>query len=244
MLTWDSIKECFSSADASIVIFQVALFCCVIAIVMGLWQKVFKLDEAVNIFVTGVKSLIITCVILILAWSLSSTIKELGTAKFLVSALSDSVPKFLLPAIIFILGSIISFATGTSYGTMGILMPLAIPFAVAMPGADLDFVVMCSGGVLTGAIFGDHCSPISDTTILSSMGAGCDHIEHVNTQIWYALSMAAVALIFGYIPVGLGLNVWVSLLIGLIAVFAVLYFFGKKADAQEPVSQSETVQGN
>ena len=103
--------------------------------------------------------------LLICAWSLSSVIKELGTAKFLINYLSDSIPAFTLPSIIFVLGAIISFATGTSYGTMGILMPLAIPLAYSI-NPDMSYVIVSTSAVLTGAIFGDHCSPISDTTIL------------------------------------------------------------------------------
>ena len=172
------------------------------------------------------KSLVITGVILLLAWSLSSVIKELGTARFLISVLSDRIPMFILPSIIFILGSFISFATGTSYGTMGILMPLAIPLAHAI-SPDHGFLLMCVGAVLTGAIFGDHCSPISDTTILSSMGSACDHIDHTKTQLVYALSVGALTVVFGYIPVGLGLPVYIVLPMGLAAVAAMVFLVGE-----------------
>jgi Na+/H+ antiporter NhaC len=149
--------------------------------------------------------------------------------------LSETVPKFLLPSIIFILASVIAFSTGTSYGTMGILMPLAIPLANAigqnagLVSGDLhSYIVMAIGAVLTGAIFGDHCSPISDTTILSSMGAGCDHVDHVKTQLIYALVVAVISILFGYIPAGLGLPIVVVLPLGMLAVFATLRIFGKK----------------
>jgi Na+/H+ antiporter NhaC len=172
----------------------------------------------------------ITAVILLLAWSLSGVIKELGTATYLVSVLSDTLPPFLLPAIIFILGSIISFATGTSYGTMGILMPLAIPLSFALQ-PDPNFVILNVGSVLTGAIFGDHCSPISDTTILSSMGAACDHIDHVKTQLIYAVTVAVVAIVAGYIPAGLGMPVYLTLPAGIVVLGLVVRGFGKRVEA-------------
>jgi Na+/H+ antiporter NhaC len=221
-----SIRETFGASDASIVLFQAALIASVVALIMGASQKMFKIGEGIDVFVQGTKSLLITAIILLLAWSLSGVIKELGTAKFLVELLSDKVPAFILPSIIFVLGSIISFATGTSYGTMGILMPLTIPLAFAINPVE-SYVVMCAGAVLTGAIFGDHCSPISDTTILSSMGSACDHIEHTRTQLVYALSVAAISILFGYIPVGLGMNVALVLPIGMVAVVVFLRLFGK-----------------
>ncbi len=229
-----AIRETFGASDASIVLFEAALFASIIAILMGMKQKIFKLGEAIDTWVHGMKHLVITGVILLLAWSLSSVIKELGASTYLVSLLSDSVPKFLLPSIIFVLASIISFSTGTSYGTMGILMPLAIPLANAVginSGlADLalsNYTIIAVSAVLTGAIFGDHCSPISDTTILSSMGASCDHIAHTRTQIVYAIAVGIIAIVFGYLPVSMGLNVWLSLALGTVAIIALLRFYGK-----------------
>lgn len=227
-----SIRECFGQADASIVLFQAAIIATIVAIIMAFCKKIFSVSKAVEIWVDGMKPLVITGVILILAWSLSSVIKELGTAKFLVSILSNSVPKFLLPSIIFIFGSVISFATGTSYGTMGILMPLTVPLASAI-SPDMGYITICVSGVLTGAIFGDHCSPISDTTILSSMGAGCHHIDHVKTQIWYALFVAAVTILFGYIPAGLGLPVVIVLPVALLALTGLTYLIGKPVEVTE-----------
>ena len=227
-----AIRECFGQADASIVLFQAALIATIVAIIMAFFKKIFSVSKAVEVWIEGMKPLVITGVILILAWSLSSVIKELGTAKFLVSILSDSVPQFLLPSIIFIFGSVISFATGTAYGTMGILMPLAIPLAFAI-SPDMGYVTVSISAVLTGAIFGDHCSPISDTTILSSMGAGCHHIDHVKTQIWYALFVAAVTIIFGYIPAGLGLPIYIILPVAIAALTGLTYLIGKPVEGNE-----------
>ncbi|MCG8619420.1 MAG: Na+/H+ antiporter NhaC family protein [Desulfobacterales bacterium] len=224
-----AMREAFGASDASIVLFQAALFAGIVAVIMGVAKKIFTFEEAVSHWIHGVKSLIITGVILLLAWSLSSVIKELGTAKFLILILSDKIPVFILPSIIFILGSFISFATGTSYGTMGILMPLAIPLAWSI-SPEYGYLLMNVGAVLTGAIFGDHCSPISDTTILSSMGASCDHIDHVKTQIFYAITVGVITVVFGYIPVGLGLPVYIVLPIGLAVVAATVHFAGKRVD--------------
>ncbi|MGL5634281.1 MAG: Na+/H+ antiporter NhaC family protein [Sarcina sp.] len=226
--SFTAIQETFSASDASIALFQSALISSVITIAMAVFRRIFTVEEAIDTWIEGVKSLIITGVILLLAWSLSSVLKELGTAAFLVEFLSGKVPAFILPSIIFILGSIIAFSTGTAYGTMGILMPLAIPLANTISGGDMNLIIIATSAVLTGAIFGDHCSPISDTTILSSTGASCDHIEHVRTQLWYAITVAAVTVVFGYIPAGLGLNVWICLAIGIAIIFGILMFLGKR----------------
>lgn len=227
--SFTAIQEAFGASDASIVLFQAALLASLVAMAMGVYQKTFTWGKAVETWINGMKSLIITGAILLLAWSLSEIITDLGTAQFLVSLLSDSMPAFLLPSVIFVLGSIISFATGTSYGTMGILMPLAIPLAAAL-SPDPGFIVMSAGAVLTGAIFGDHCSPISDTTILSSMGAGVNHMEHVKTQLPYALVVGVITVLFGFLPVGLGMPIWIVLPVSMIVIILVVYFFGKSVE--------------
>ncbi|RBP41580.1 Na+/H+ antiporter NhaC family protein [Garciella nitratireducens] len=231
-LSFTAVREAFGASDASVVLFQSALISSIIALVMGVVQRIFTISEGIDIWVQGMKSLVITGVILLLAWSLSNVIGELGTAEFLVSLLSNTMPAFLLPSIIFILGAIISFATGTSYGTMGILMPLAIPLAAAL-SSDTDFIVMSAGAVLTGAIFGDHCSPISDTSILSSMGAASDHVDHVKTQLPYAIMVAIISIIFGYIPVGLGFPIWFILPLSVIITILVVRFIGKPVKINE-----------
>lgn len=235
-----AIKEAFSSADASVALFQSAIISSIVAILMAVFKKIFKVSEAIEIWIDGMKSLLMTAVILILAWSLSSVIKDLGTAKFLVTLLSGSMPAFLLPSVIFILGSIISFSTGTAYGTMGILMPLAIPLAHSI-NPEISFIVISTSAVLTGAIFGDHCSPISDTTILSSMGAGCNHIDHVKTQMPYALFVASITVLFGYIPAGLGISIYIVIPISILAIFIGVQLFGKKADEYEVCEVKETL---
>lgn len=236
--SFNSIKECFSSSDASVALFQSAIFATIVAILMAKFKKIYTISEAIEVWVDGTKTLMITGVILILAWSLSSVIKEVGTAKFMINYLSGAIPAFLLPSIIFVLGSIISFSTGTAYGTMGILMPLAIPLAHSI-NPEMGYVVVSTSAVLTGAIFGDHCSPISDTTILSSMGAGCDHIEHVKTQMPYAIYVASCTILFGYIPAGFGLPVFIVLPLAIFAVGFGLRFIGKRTDVDDPALEAK-----
>ena len=231
-LSFVSIREAFSNADASVALFQSALFAGIVAIVMGTSKKIFNISQGLEIWVDGMKTLVITCVILICAWSLSSVIKELGTARYLIQLLSGSIPAFLLPSIIFILGGIMSFATGTSYGTMGILMPLTIPLAHSI-NPEMSYIIVCISAVLTGSIFGDHCSPISDTTILSSMGAGCNHIDHVRTQMPYSLFVASIAILFGYIPAGFGLNIYLILPVAFLVMFIGIQILGKSVDIDE-----------
>lgn len=236
--SFDTIRECFSASDASVALFQSALFASIVAILMAKFKKIYTISESIEVWIDGMKTLMITGVILILAWSLSSVIKEVGTAKFLIHYLSGSIPAFLLPSIIFVLGAIISFSTGTAYGTMGILMPLAIPLAHSI-SPDMGYVVVSTSAVLTGAIFGDHCSPISDTTILSSMGAGCNHIDHVKTQMPYSLFIAAITVVFGYIPAGFGLPVVIVLPVAIIAVALGLRIIGKRTDVRDEAFEAK-----
>lgn len=225
-----TIRETFGASDASVVLFQAALISSIIALVMGVSQELFTFSKGIDIWIKGMKTLMITGVVLLLAWSLSTVMNELGTADYLVSLLGDTMPPVLLPTIIFILGAIISFSTGTSYGTMGILMPLAIPLATALDPGNSEFAIMSAGAVLTGAIFGDHSSPISDTTILSSMGAGSNLIDHVKTQLPYALAVGIISIVFGYLPSAMGINIWITLPVTFIAIIAMVFLLGKKVE--------------
>ena len=234
---FEAVREAYSNSDASIVLFQAGLLACIVAIIMGFVEKIFTLKDGIETWAHGMKSMLFVCIVLILAWSIGSVIGDLGTAHFLVSNLSDALPQFIVPALIFIIAAVVSFATGTAYGTMAILLPLCIPLAAAIvgitgmeitsAGSEYAYILMCSSAVLTGAIFGDHSSPISDTSILSSMGAGCSLIDHVMTQIVYALTVGVVV-IAGYILVGLGLNVWITLLVMAAILVLILLFVGKK----------------
>ncbi|MCR2066894.1 Na+/H+ antiporter NhaC family protein [Campylobacter helveticus] len=234
-LSFETLRSAFGSADSSIVLFQAALFAAIVAIFIGVRRKIFSVKEAIETWIYGWKTMIFTIVLLLLAWSLSSIVKDLGTSTFITNLLADKLPEFVLPATIFAFASLISFAIGTSYGTMGVLMPLAVPLAfeiAKLNGMEAEalhhYMVLNISCVLTGAIFGNHCSPISDNVILSSMSAKCDHIEHVRTQIPYALFICAISLFTGYIPVALGLSVWLVLPLNFVLITLLLRLIGKK----------------
>ena len=232
-LSFDGIFQALSQSDASVALFQAALLASIVAIIMAVGEQILTIEDAISEWIGGMKTIVITGVILLLAWSLGGVIGEVGTADYLVGILSSTIPAWIVPALIFILGALISFATGTAYGTMSILMPLAIPLAWAVSTGDMSFTIVCTSGVLTGAIFGDHCSPISDTTILSSMGTSCNHIDHVQTQIYYAIFVAIVAVVFGYIPAGFGIPWYVCGVAGIIVMFVGLRILGEKVDFEE-----------
>ena len=232
-LSFDGIFQALSQSDASVALFQAALLASIVAIVMAVGEQILTIEDAISEWIGGMKTIVITGVILLLAWSLGGVIGEVGTADYLVGILSSTIPAWIVPSLIFILGALISFATGTAYGTMSILMPLAIPLAWAVSTGDMSFTIVCTSGVLTGAIFGDHCSPISDTTILSSMGTSCNHIDHVQTQIYYAIFVAIVAIVFGYVPAGFGIPWYVCGVMGIIVMFIGLRILGEKVDFDE-----------
>ena len=232
-LSFDGIFQALSQSDASVALFQAALLASIVAIIMAVGEQILTIEDAISEWIGGMKTIVITGVILLLAWSLGGVIGEVGTADYLVGILSSTIPAWIVPSLIFILGALISFATGTAYGTMSILMPLAIPLAWAVSTGDMSFTIVCTSGVLTGAIFGDHCSPISDTTILSSMGTSCNHIDHVQTQIYYAIFVAIVAIVFGYIPAGFGVPWYVCGVMGIIVMFIGLRILGEKVDFEE-----------
>ena len=232
-LSFNGIFEALSASDASVALFQAALLASIVAIVMAVGEQILSIEDAISEWIGGMKTIVITGVILLLAWSLGGVIGDIGTADYLVGVLSGTIPQFIVPALIFVLGALISFATGTAYGTMSILMPLAIPLGWAVNTGDMNFTIVCTSGVLTGAIFGDHCSPISDTTILSSMGTSCNHIDHVQTQIYYAVFVAIVAIFVGYIPAGLGVPWYISLPVGVVVMYVGLKILGEKVDFEE-----------
>ena len=232
-LSFKGVFEALSASDASVALFQAALLASIVAIVMAVGEQILSIEDAISEWIGGMKTIVITGVILLLAWSLGGVIGEIGTADYLVGVLSGSIPQFIVPTLVFVLGALISFATGTAYGTMSILMPLAIPLGWAVSTGDMNFTIVCTSGVLTGAIFGDHCSPISDTTILSSMGTSCNHINHVQTQIYYAVFVAIISIFIGYIPAALGVPWFVCIPVGIVVMFVGLKILGEKVDFEE-----------
>ncbi|WEM44795.1 Na+/H+ antiporter NhaC family protein (plasmid) [Photobacterium sp. DA100] len=165
------------------------LIASVTAIAYYAYTKTMTASTAFNTFVSGMQRIMLILVILLLAWTLGDICKSLGTGDYISQVMNDRLPVFMLPALIFIIGSFISVATGSSWGTFAILIPIAVPIASAL-GAD---PLICIGAALSGGMLGDHSSPISDTTILSSMSTGCDHVSHVRTQFPYAILTGVTA---------------------------------------------------
>lgn len=220
-----NILEAIGASDSVLVLIWTSLLSAILTMIMVLVQKLLTFEEAFDTFMAGAKSVFAALVILVLAWSLSAVTGELGADSYLVGLVTAAkVPYQVLPLIIFFIACLMSFAMGTSWGTMGIVTPLAIPVANAVAP---HLLIPTLASVLTGAIFGDHCSPISDTTILSSTGAGSDHIDHVRTQMPYALLGAAVSAVFGFIPAGFGVPVWISIILGIGALIVFVRFVGK-----------------
>jgi len=182
----------------------------------------------------GVKRASLPAVVLTLAWSLKSCCDDLGTGQFLTGLLAERIPPYCFPPLLFLVACLVSFATGTSWGTMAILIPTALPTAFALDGHTYGLTTMVSvGAVLDGAIFGDHCSPISDTTILSSTATSCGLLDHVRTQLPYSLTVAAVALLCAYIPSAVGINPLLSLAISVPVLLAILFAFGRRTAPRE-----------
>jgi Na+/H+ antiporter NhaC len=204
---------------------------------LSIGQKILSAHETVDAWYGGARATLFGMIVLVLAWSMSAVTGDLNAQGYLILILGDALPAALVPAVVFVLAAITAFATGTSWGTMGILLPLVLPltWAVMTVGGIADpsgmhIMYSAIACVLAGAVWGDHCSPISDTTVLSSIASGCDHIEHVRTQMPYALLVGAVAIAVGTIPGGYGLPPWISLLIGTVILIATLRFFGRSAD--------------
>lgn len=174
-------------------------------------------------------------VILWLAWALSGMTEKdaLNTGGYLTGLLAGQLPVSLLPTVVFLLSALMAFATGTSWGTMGILTPVSVSLAVQLDNAQSDalastIVLATSGSVLAGAIFGDHCSPISDTTVLSSRASGCEHMSHVKTQFPYAMIVGGVCVGAGTLPAAFGVSPWICLLIGSLIIMGMVMFLGKQ----------------
>jgi len=196
-------------------------------------------------YIEGMRSIFMGTLILIFAWTIGSAIKGVGTAEFLVGLTEGILSPGWIPLIAFIIAAIVSFSTGTSYGTMGVVMPIVIPLVHATSGlAGIDpmtFMFPAIGSVFAGAVFGDHCSPISDTTVMSSMFTGSDHIDHVKTQVPYAM-VAASGAIIGYIGVALGLPGIINLILAIGATVGLFWLLSKPIE--ESTSASMDVSSN
>ncbi|HSJ09726.1 MAG TPA: Na+/H+ antiporter NhaC family protein [Longimicrobiales bacterium] len=210
---------------------------CFVAIILAVAGRALTLQQAIEAWVNGMKAMFMAIIILVLAWGLGGVTTDLQTGTYLAGQISDTLPLPSLPVLVFLVAALISFATGTSWGTMAILFPVVIPLAVAM-GAGLAFdsgehysiLLGVISSVMAGSIFGDHCSPISDTTIMSSMASGCDHIDHVRTQLPYALAVGAIAMAVGDIPTSFGVHPAISLVVGITLLYLLLRFVGKPSE--------------
>jgi Na+/H+ antiporter NhaC len=214
-----------------------------VAILLSTGQRILTVGEGVDAMIGGMRAMVTAIVILVLAWSLGLVTKELGTSEYLAQLLNERLPLELLPVVVFVTAAAMSFATGTSWGTMAILLPVVIPLTVALGGyesgfaqsADYSILLGTISSVLAGAIFGDHCSPISDTTVLSSMASGCDHVDHVRTQLPYALLVGIVGMVLGDLGTAYGLPIWVALGGGAALLFVFLRLAGTSVEDETPV---------
>ncbi len=183
-------------------------------------------------YVSGARAIGGAIGILICAWGIQAACDALGSSVTLTAALAGNVDPTLLPLLIFATSAAIAFATGTSWGTMGILIPTVLPLAYALGGRDNPVLLyLAAGAVLDGAIFGDHCSPISDTTVMSSLSSGCNHMDHIRTQLPYAVTVMLAAAGFGYLGHANGLPLWACYGLGLATLMGVLWILGKNPDA-------------
>lgn len=234
------ITNIIGNADPFAALLWASFAGCLVAIFLSVGQRILTMNQAIESWVGGMQSMMMAIIILVLAWGLGGITGEVGTGTYLASLLEDSLPLALLPGLVFFIAAVTAFSTGTSWGTMAILFPVVIPLAVAM-GAGVGFaggehytILLGSvSSVMAGAVFGDHCSPISDTTVLSSMSSACDLIDHVRTQLPYALVVAVVALIVGELPAAFEWihPIW-GILVGLIILYAILKYFGEDPEVK------------
>lgn len=229
------IREIISNSDSYLSLLWSSFGACVVAAVMVLSQKIMNLSETINAWILGIKSMLLAVLILTLAWSIGAITVEMRTADYIIGLISDSISPHYLPVIVFLVCALTSFATGTSWGTMAIMMPIVIPLSHTVSGfynlSPGDTTLILNGvisSVLAGCVFGDHCSPISDTTILSSMASRCNHVDHVRTQLPYAIAVALFCMLLGDIPTAFGLSPYISLVLIGIVLFVVIFTIGKK----------------
>jgi Na+/H+ antiporter NhaC len=208
-------REVLSIADSTVLLVYASGIGLAVAMVLAHTVSRIPVSAAANAVWTGTRASLFPVTVLVLAWSLNGACKNLQTGEFLAHTLGSLLRPALFPALVFVVAGLTSFATGTSWGTMGILIPIAVRIAFKLDGDIYGLVTVLSvAAVLDGAIFGDHCSPLSDTTIMSSAASACDHLAHVRTQLPYSLVVAGLALFVGYLPAGLGASKWVGILGG------------------------------
>ena len=217
----ESFVTAFSNCDASLGLALGSFFGLVITVILYLVRRVLSFKECMNCIPEGFQAMVPAILILTLAWSLKSMTDSLGAAEYveaLVKGSADSLVA-ILPAIIFVVGCLLAFATGTSWGTFGILIPIVVEaFSATNPALLTISISAC----MAGAVCGDHCSPISDTTIMASAGAQCNHVNHVSTQLPYAVSVAVISFIT-YLVAGFVQTAWIALPVGVILMLGFLF---------------------
>ena len=232
------LREIIANANSYAVLLWAAFGGSIVAASYALIRRNLNMAETMDAWVAGSKAMVIAVLILVLAWTIGDICKTfLQTGPWVISQFDPS-PHWI-PTMTFVLCAVIALATGSSFSTMAIVIPIAGPMAWAATGdaSGLDAGVIESirlatlSAVLGGAVFGDHCSPKSDTTIMSSMSCASDHIDHVRTQAPYAMTCGMAAIVLGYIPAGYGVSPWLALPVGIAALFALIWFVGKRADA-------------
>ena len=219
-------------ADTIQLVMEAALFVGIGALIAGTMMHLFTLSDGIMAWIEGASSLVSTMVVLVLAWTLAGTIDQLGTVYYVVDIISAGVPQFFVPTLVFATCCVVSFAAG-SYGCMYMIMPIAVPLVAAIggiaenPAAD-PFMLSCVAAVLSGAIFGDHSSPMTDCTILAALGAGCETMDHVRTQMPYAITVAVTSVVFGTVLTSFGVSPFVGLGLGIVFMTLVIRILGKK----------------
>lgn len=225
------LAEIIGASDPFTVLLWGSLVGLTTAIVLALGQGLLTLEQSMDAMVAGFRSMLIAVVVLTLAWSLGRVCTDLGTADWLTEAVGPHVPPALLPALVFLVAAAVSFSTGTSWGTMAILTPLAVPLILRAAPESAPLLSATVSAILGGSVFGDHCSPISDTTVMSSMASSCDHVDHVRTQLPYALLAAGAAVIFGYLPSSVfGLSPWVALPLTVVSVLVAFVLLSRSVE--------------
>lgn len=217
----------FGNANVNLSLVIGAFFAIAVSFVMYIPRKLLKFEEFMKGIVEGMKTMVSAIVILSLAWTIGGITSDefLNTGSYIASLISNStMPMWLLPAIIFVVGAFLSFSTGTAWGTFGILIPIMVP--ILMHTNHMHYLTIVLAAIFSGSVFGDHCSPISDTTILSSAGAGCDHIAHVSSQLPYAISVGSASAL-AFLVSGIIGKPALTLPIG-IAILAVIVFVLKR----------------
>ena len=223
----------FSNSDASVGLSLGSLFALVITLIFYMVRRVMSLSECMECIPDGFKAMVPAILILTFAWTLKAMTDSLGAADYVAGIMSSGAESFMnfLPAIIFVIGCFLAFATGTSWGTFGVLIPIVV---AVFAGSDETMMIISISACMAGAVCGDHCSPISDTTIMASAGAQCNHINHVNTQLPYAVTVAAVSFICdilaGFMKSVIVLPIAIVLMI--VVLMIIRKMTGKEADCR------------